>query len=313
MGKIKDSINHIYINDLEARSYKSQLTRKNKKEIIKHHGYPKILNKFCQVISTFFKETRHLIMIMIVILLTVNTNHIINHLIKHNNYIIHHAHESADVKHLMSLQNQAAHLLIIFIYILSTLVIIYLILNLIHSLIAGSSSYKNQSSIIYKGFEFILLKPARKLCARSIINEHCQNIQAQVLNCLNNKMYDVKHSQAFIQYQLINYVEYNQSKRQLKITFKNIDNLAYFKTFKDLAIRHLTNQERVTLQALVNDLEDQRLDIIKAKELIKNELTQTKMKKYIQFIDEQENQYNQAQHQYETALKRQNDFQSQFK
>lgn len=37
------------------------------------------------------------------------------------------------------------------------------------------------------------------------------------------------------------------------------------------------------------------------------------MKKYIQFIDEQENQYNQAQNQYESALESQNDFQSQFK
>lgn len=313
MKKIEDSIENIYINDLDAKGYKSQLTRKNKKEIIKHHGYPKILNKFCQVISTFFKETRHLIMIMIVILLTVSTNHIINHLIKHNNYMIHHAHQSANVKHLMSLQNQAAHLFIIALYILSTLVIIYLILKLIHSLISDSSSYKIQSSIIYKGFEFILLKPARKLCARSIINNHCQEIQAQVLNCLNKKMYDIEHSQAFVQYQLVNHIKYDESKRQLKITFKNIDNLAYFKTFKDLAIRHLTNQEQITLQALVNDLEDQRLDIVKAKELIKNKLTQTKMKKYIQFINEQENQYNQSQNQYEAALESQNDFQSQFK
>jgi len=103
-------------------------------------------------------------------------------------------------------------------------------------------------------------------------------------------MYDIEHSQAFVQYQLINCIKYNESKRQLKITFKDIDNLDYVKTFENLATRHLTNQEQITLQALVNDLEDQRLDIVKAKELVKNELTQTKMKKYIQFIDEQENQ-----------------------
>lgn len=263
--------------------------------------------------SGFFKQTRYLMTIMIVILLTVCTKYFVDHIIKHNNYMIHHAHKSADIKHLMILQNQAGHLLIIVLYIISTLVIIYLILNLIHSLFADSSSYKIQSSIVYKGFEFVLLKPAKKLCARSIINNHCQEIQAQVLNCLNKKMYDVKHSQAFIQYQLVNHIEYNESKRQLKITFKDIDNLDYFKTFKDLAIRHLTNQEQITLQALVNDLEDQRLDIVKAKELVKNELTQTKMKKYIQFIDEQENQYNQAQNQYESALESQNNFQSQFK
>jgi len=267
--------------------------------------------------SGFFKETKYLIIIMIVILLTIGTKYLVDHIIKHNNYMIHHAHKSADIKHLMILQNQAAHLLIILLYIICSLTIIYLSILIMHQLITDSDSptsiNKIQSSIIYKGFEFILLKPAKKLCARSIINNHCQEIQAQVLNCLNKKMYDVKHSQAFIQYQLINHIEYNESKRQLKITFKDIDNLAYFKTFKDLAIRHLTKQEQVTLQALVNDLEDQRLDIIKAKELIKNELTQTKMKKYIQFIDEQENQYNQAQNQYESALESQNDFQSQFK
>ena len=256
-------------------------------------------------------------MIMIVILLTVSTNHIINHLIKHNNYMIHHAHESTDINNLMSLQNHAAQFSIIVLYIICSLTIIYLILLIMHQLINDSGSpasvNKIQSSIIYKGFEFILLKPARKLCARSIINNHCQEIQAQVLNCLNKKMYDIEHSQAFVQYQLVNHIKYDESKRQLKITFKNIDNLAYFKTFKDLAIRHLTNQEQITLQALVNDLEDQRLDIVKAKELIKNKLTQTKMKKYIQFINEQENQYNQSQNQYEAALESQNDFQSQFK
>lgn len=313
MRKIEDSIKNIYLNDLEAKSYKSQLTRKNKKEIINHHDYPKILDKFCQIISVFLKETRRLMIIIITILLTAGTKYIIDKIVKHNNYMLHHAHENEDVKHLISLKNQALQFSIIVTYITCSLIIIYLSILIMHQLITDSSSYKIQSSIIYKGFEFILLKPAKKLCSHSIINNHCQNIQAQVLNCLNNKMYDVKHSQAFIQYQLVNCIEYNESKKQLKITFKDIDNLDYFKTFKDLAISHLTKQSQVTLQALVNDLEDQSLDIIKAKELIKNELTQTKIKKYIQFIDEQENQYNQAQNQYESALKSQNNFQSQFK
>jgi len=186
--KIEDSIENIYINDLEAKSYKSQLTRKDKKEIINHHDYPKILDKFCQIISVFLKETRRLIIIIITILLTAGTKYIIDKIVKHNNYMLHHDHENADVKHLMSLQNQALQFSIIVTYITCSLIIIYLSILIMHQLITDSDSptsvNKIQSSIIYKGFEFILLKPAKKLCARSIINNHCQEIQAQLLNCL---------------------------------------------------------------------------------------------------------------------------------